>query len=718
MSLPLLVTARVALLLTFALAGTTKLLDPRTTRGVLVDFAMPERAAPAASIVLPWLELFVCALLASAWGIFEGAALGLALLGGFTLVVAVTLRGGRRPECQCFGHLTKGPIGGRTIARNLALSLAPLMILVLGKQRREPSLVGWLPSSGGLALVLASALVVALVLLAGSAWRQSGLGWRLARWRLARAACDQSGSGLPKLVALDGGTRRLEDLLASRTILVFVNPYCGPCNALLPELAARQRERRTEIVVIATGSTEANAAKASEHELRSLFVDTKGRVARLYKARVTPSALAVEGDGLPQSALVEGASAIRSLLDEYRNPEITGSRARLMRMFGRAAARRTVSPLTRPQRALALPLAAGLAGRPLSRAAALRMFLQTAVLCAFGGMAASCGSGGNNTTSSVPTTEAEDEADCHGFMSSCADRTADNTAGENCTDLIARIRRTSDTESPLRCPASGYTPNKDVVGCTDCCFWVHSHVSALRKTSGDCVEADVGFIASYRCCPTTSRWTWDPVPPPCDQEGCRRALQDWYAAIEKHEQFHRDFASLLVDDFNGNIPGPVRIFPQQHKATIPACRSDSGQTAGEVLSEKITTRALDLSALLTAKWQREPTPKELPEPPCAECGGDLNSDAANCGSCGHSCGEGDCVGGNCVCKVDTVPCASGSNVPCCPTYDECYWLPNGKFNGCCPGAKCRWISYDANHNPIQHYDCCEGNLACGPKGCQ
>ena len=78
--------------------------------------------APGWSIgVVPWLELVVGAMLVVQLARRPMAIVAIGLFGVFTVLIAANLRQGRHPPCACFGAWSAKPIGGGTIARNLAL---------------------------------------------------------------------------------------------------------------------------------------------------------------------------------------------------------------------------------------------------------------------------------------------------------------------------------------------------------------------------------------------------------------------------------------------------------------------------------------------------------------------------------------------------------------------------------------------------------------------
>ncbi len=100
-------------------------------------------------------------------------------------------------------------------------------------------------------------------------------------------------------------------------LLVFTDPDCGPCTALLPHVAEWQRDLESSITValISRGSVDDNRAKAAEHGASRVFIESGDEVSSLYEAQVTPSAVLVDPDGMIASPRVAGEPEIRSLFE-------------------------------------------------------------------------------------------------------------------------------------------------------------------------------------------------------------------------------------------------------------------------------------------------------------------------------------------------------------------------------------------------------------------
>jgi peroxiredoxin len=330
----------------FAVAGLAKLADRAGSRQGLIDFGLPSALAAPFGILLPLAELAVAAALiptATAWWGAVGA-LGLLLL--FVLGIVVNLARGRKPDCHCFGQLHSAPAGWKTLARNAVLAAVAGFVVWEGRDGGGvgPSAVGWM---GGLSTAHTVGLIGGLVLLGlliAQWWflahllRQNGrLLVRLEALEGTLAADDappapaeddaaEPEAGLPVgsaapafgLSGLYGETLTLDALRApgKPVLLLFTDPNCGPCTALLPEIGRWQREHAAELAlsVISRGTAEENRAKSAEHGLTGVLLQQDWEVSEAYQIAGTPSAVIVRPDGTIGSPVVAGSETIQTLV--------------------------------------------------------------------------------------------------------------------------------------------------------------------------------------------------------------------------------------------------------------------------------------------------------------------------------------------------------------------------------------------------------------------
>jgi peroxiredoxin len=351
-----LLIARLVLGAVFTLAGLAKLSDLKGSRRAIIDFGVPSAIAAPLGLLLPVAELSVAATLLLASTAWWGALGALALLSVFVVGITYNLARGRKPECHCFGQLHSAPAGWKTLARNGVFAAVAGFVLWAGYEggRAGPSTLSWLGGLSAAQLLGLLVGVLVLALLAGQWWflvhllRQNGR--LLVRLEAVEASLATSGSvapsqngttvhqaqGLPvgseapefSLSGLHGESLTLEALRSSGkpVMALFTDPSCGPCNAMLPEVARWQEEHahKLTLALISRGEVEENKTKASEHGLTNVLVQKDWEVSESYEVRGTPSAVLIAPDGKVASLVAGGAEGIRGLL-----PYAVGERPQL-----------------------------------------------------------------------------------------------------------------------------------------------------------------------------------------------------------------------------------------------------------------------------------------------------------------------------------------------------------------------------------------------------
>jgi peroxiredoxin len=132
----------------------------------------------------------------------------------------------------------------------------------------------------------------------------------------------EPGTRAPAFALADaaGDTVTLDDLLAPELplLLLFTSPSCGPCQALLPQAAAWQRELagRLTVAFASDGSREDVRSEVGEHALEQVLVDEGARLYRQFEAGGTPSAVLVATDGTIASWVAPGRDWIEQLVEE------------------------------------------------------------------------------------------------------------------------------------------------------------------------------------------------------------------------------------------------------------------------------------------------------------------------------------------------------------------------------------------------------------------
>jgi len=314
--------ARLILAAVLAVAGIAKLLRPSASREAMSAFGVPAALVPAAAVVVPVAEIAVAVALIPAVTAEAAAVVAFLMLAAFTLGVGVNLARGRTPACGCFGAVSAGPIGPGTIARNLVLMVLAAFVAVGEAAGAGASLGAWfadLSTAGKAGVLFAAALVVAIA-----------IPILIARIEPAPSVTpeedDEDWGGLPVgqeapgflLPDVTGSEVSLGSLLARGRplLLVFAAPSCGSCAALMPDVAAWERDLdgRLTVVVVSSEGTAARTA-AREHGLRAVLADDSRSVADSYRTIGTPAAVAIGVDGRVATETAHGPEEIHNLMD-------------------------------------------------------------------------------------------------------------------------------------------------------------------------------------------------------------------------------------------------------------------------------------------------------------------------------------------------------------------------------------------------------------------
>ena len=328
----LLLLSRFLLAAVFTVAAVAKLIDREGARRALADFGVPDGIVSPSATLLCFTELAVAIALLPITTAWWGALGALALLALFITAIAASLLHGRRPECHCFGQVHSAPIGWGTVGRNGALLAIAAFVLSRGRGNSGASVGAWatgLTLSQRVAVMLGAAgfvLLVGMSWLVLLLWRQQGrLLLRIdalergnGRGAMARLAGEvlPIGSAAPEfsLHDLRGERRTLASLRANGrpVLLLFTDPNCTPCTALLPDVARWHRElgERLTFALVSRGNVKANRANATTHGLAAVLLQHDFEVAAVYGVERTPSAVLIEADGTIGSPVASGAEAI------------------------------------------------------------------------------------------------------------------------------------------------------------------------------------------------------------------------------------------------------------------------------------------------------------------------------------------------------------------------------------------------------------------------
>ncbi len=321
----------------FTIAGIAKLRERGKTQETLLAFGMPASAVRTLAVLLPLSELGVAAALPfSRWA---GVA-AILLLAMFTAAVGLNLARNRPVQCNCFGAISASRISWRTMLRNACLMAAAFVCVASSPSDELAYTAQAIRASSGyaglVAILLSATTAFTCVWLFSSVLHQNGrllvrieqLEMQVAARRsppVAAAGPAVEAIGLPVGVAapdfdlptLAGGRARLSDLTSEKPVLlIFVNPECGPCQLLIPEIAGWQKKADAHFttVVVSRGSVDVNDAKFGSCDRRWIVIQPDDELNNQYRAVATPAAVLINRGGRIAQPMGVGLDPIRRLV--------------------------------------------------------------------------------------------------------------------------------------------------------------------------------------------------------------------------------------------------------------------------------------------------------------------------------------------------------------------------------------------------------------------
>ncbi|NOT48705.1 MAG: redoxin domain-containing protein [Acidobacteria bacterium] len=327
----------------FAVAGISKLLDPKGSAKAMREFGTPEEFSKFFAYALPFAEIVfaICLLFTSmSWlGAVGALILLLSFIGGMIWQIAQ----GRAPDCHCFGQIHSEPVGKKSLIRNIVFALLALVLIGFGRSNQGLDLSN--TSSEMLEILLILFLVVLGIVLLGYLIKltdqQNEIVRRLGLLEFATGDVDPVtrneagdpsdglpiGAPLPDFAIPDLGGKivHFDHLLAGKKpfLFLFVGPQCAPCEELLPEM--REWEGRLsdklKFVFISHGEINPNKVKFGD-AARTVLVEPKRDFAESVNAKWTPTALFVDADGNIASHIAAGDIAIRRLVEQIRTRDL------------------------------------------------------------------------------------------------------------------------------------------------------------------------------------------------------------------------------------------------------------------------------------------------------------------------------------------------------------------------------------------------------------
>jgi methylamine dehydrogenase accessory protein MauD len=167
-----------------------------------------------------------------------------------------------------------------------------------------------------ISLVALWLLVLCLAFLLLGALRALGLlRWRLEQLeatmpsRLGRSGL-KPGKKAPAftLPSVTGGEISQHDFAGRKVLLVFMQPGCGPCHAVTPELNRLQEAGEVQVVVVQNADLEKVRKWADEHRPRfPVAVQDRLSLSKRYEAFATPFAFLIDERGVIASRGIAGS---------------------------------------------------------------------------------------------------------------------------------------------------------------------------------------------------------------------------------------------------------------------------------------------------------------------------------------------------------------------------------------------------------------------------
>ena len=112
----------------------------------------------------------------------------------------------------------------------------------------------------------------------------------------------------------------LEQFRGQKVLLVFMDPQCGPCDELAPELVRLHRKHSNNglaVVMVGRGNAEENKKKATQHGIAFPFVlQERWKLSRQYGIFATPVAFLIGKDGVIMRDVAKGRDQIMTLARE------------------------------------------------------------------------------------------------------------------------------------------------------------------------------------------------------------------------------------------------------------------------------------------------------------------------------------------------------------------------------------------------------------------
>jgi peroxiredoxin/uncharacterized membrane protein YphA (DoxX/SURF4 family) len=334
--------------LIFLVAAVAKFADLPGSRRAVRGFGVPASLADSIGVALPAFELTIGLALLFPHTAWWGAVGAAALLTCFVLAIGANLLRGKTPDCHCFGQLHSAPAGPKTLIRNLILLALAILMAAQGTKNTGPGIGDILAALSGAHLAWIVTAFAVISSCAVATWFMLQLYKQNGRLLQRIEALEQRGNGnathltsaevptelphvgLPlgspappfELLDTNGRPHSLQSLLldSKPLMLLFIDPECGPCKAMLPTVAVWHAEYAeiVKIAIVSRGGAKKNLEKIGSKKLPSLLLQQDREVATAYQCYGTPGAVWIGGDERITSYVSQGSVEIEKMFGEQR----------------------------------------------------------------------------------------------------------------------------------------------------------------------------------------------------------------------------------------------------------------------------------------------------------------------------------------------------------------------------------------------------------------
>lgn len=324
----------------FTLAVVGKLLDLEGAEKAVKDFGIPDALVKPSMWLLLIVEGVIGVMFLFTSTSWFAAAAAFGLLAFFIVGMTMQIRSGNASECHCFGQIHSEPVSYKSLTRNMIFAVMALVLTVSGQNQGMNIVSGDSTAVQTVVLLVLAVIAVAIVIYLKKIFTQQIQIMRRLEiielissegGQVQRAEAGDPHDGLPigapfpafTVEDAVGNVVTLQSFIGAvrPSVFFFVSPTCEPCKAMLPQIAAWRNELGDNVrfVFVSSGTAADNVEKFGA----DVLLQSKREVADSVRARWTPTALFVRGDGTIGSHLFAGDRAIGELIHNIGHEDMS-----------------------------------------------------------------------------------------------------------------------------------------------------------------------------------------------------------------------------------------------------------------------------------------------------------------------------------------------------------------------------------------------------------